>query len=217
MKKINTLAFVFIFSVFFSLKAMAIDAEWRAASAVVDDTTQRVIAMMEDRSLLLEENSARLNEKIETIVTPFIDFHGFGRGVMGRFARNASDAELNRFADVLKGTLVRTYTMAVSQFTVRSYEIIPPRAPSPRPEMQIVNVQLTSTEGKTYNMLYYMRLVDNKWMLVNVAIEGINIRLTFQNQFADMYQTSRSISAVIDNWEEQIASTVDGVVNDVDG
>lgn len=62
-----------------------------------------------------------------------------------------------------------------------------------------------------------MRNVDGNWMLVNVAVEGINLRLTFQNQFADMYQSSRDISAVIDSWEERVASTVAEVVEDVEG
>jgi phospholipid transport system substrate-binding protein len=83
--------------------------------------------------------------------------------------------------------------------------------------MQVVNVQLTSTAGKTYNILYYMRNVDGHWMLVNVAVEGINLRLTFQNQFADMFQRSRSVAAVIDSWEERVAQTIAEVVDDAEG
>ena len=217
MKKLYAAGLVFVFSIVFTLKALAADHEWEAAKQVVESTTEKVVELMSDSSLFKEENRGRLQSEIEQIVTPVIDFYGFGRGVMGRFARGASEEELERFAGVLKTTLIRTYSMAVSEFSVREFTITPPRAPSPQPEMQVVNVQLTSTAGKTYNILYYMRNIDGNWMLVNVAVEGINLRLTFQNQFADMYQRSRDVTSVIDNWEERVASTISEVMEDVEG
>lgn len=217
MKKFYVAGWIFLVSMLISAKSMSADAEWEAARAVVANTTENVIALMEDRSLLEEDNRIQLQTRIEDIVTPVIDFYGFGRGVMGRFARSATEEELQRFADILKTTLIRTYSLAVSEFAVREYVITPPRAPSPQPEMQVVNVQLTSTAGKTYNILYYMRNVDGHWMLVNVAVEGINLRLTFQNQFADMFQRSRNVAAVIDSWEERVAQTIAEVVEDAEG
>lgn len=217
MRTLRTASLVFLLAMFVTLKAYAVDPQWEDAKQVVESTTEKVVDLMRDTSLFKEENKDRLQSEIEQIVTPVIDFYGFGRGVMGRFARGASEDQLERFANVLKTTLIRTYSMAVSEFSIREYSITPPRAPSPQPEMQVVNVQLTSTAGKTYNILYYMRNVDGHWMLVNVAVEGINLRLTFQNQFADMYQRSRDISSVIDSWEERVASTIAEVVDDVEG
>lgn len=217
MKKLYSAATFFLVAFFLSTKALANDPNWEAARDVVAQTTESIIALMEDRSLLLDDNRAELQSKVEEIVTPVIDFYGFGRGVMGRFARSATEEELQRFADILKVTLIRTYSLAVSEFAVREYSITPPRAPSPQPDMQVVNVQLTSTAGRTYNILYYMRNIDGDWMLVNVAVEGINLRLTFQNQFADMFQRARSVSAVIDGWEERVARTIAEVVDDVEG
>ncbi len=217
MTKLYRASWIFIVTLLVSVKAFASDPNWEAARDVVAETTESIIELMQDRTLLRDENRTELQSRIETIVTPVIDFHGFGRGVMGRFARTATEAELDRFADILKTTLIRTYSLAVSEFAVREYSITPPRAPSPQPDMQVVNVQLTSTAGRTYNILYYMRNIDGNWMLVNVAVEGINLRLTFQNQFADMFQRARSVSAVIDGWEERVARTIAEVVEDVEG
>lgn len=217
MNKLYTAVWIFLVSMLITAKSFAIDSDWEGARTAVAQTTESVIALMEDRSLLQDDNRTELQTQIEAIVTPVIDFYGFGRGVMGRFARTATEDELQRFADILKTTLIRTYSLAVSEFAVREYSIIPPRAPSPQPDLQVVNVQLTSTAGKTYNIHYYMRKIDDSWMLVNVAVEGINLRLTFQNQFADMFQRSRSVAAVIDSWEERVASTIAEVVEDVEG
>ncbi|KAA0874065.1 MlaC/ttg2D family ABC transporter substrate-binding protein [Nitrincola tapanii] len=199
-----------------SSQTQAADESWQAASQVVEQTTEKMLVLMDDKSLRATSNRERLQHEIESIVTPVIDFYGFGRGVMGRFARTATEEELTRFSDILKTTLVRTYSIAMSDFSVKEYRILPPRAPSPQPDMQVVNVVLTSGNNKTFNVMYYMRKVEGNWMLVNVMVEGINLRLTFQNQFADMYQRSRSIAAVIDNWEERVASTVAQVIEDVE-
>lgn len=217
MKKLYAANLVFVLSILFTMRTFAADPEWEAAKLVVESTTEKVVELMSDSSLFQDENKERLQTEIDLIVTPVIDFYGFGRGVMGRFSRSATEEQLERFAAVLKTTLIKTYSMAVSEFSVREFTITPPRASSPQPEMQVVNVQLTSTAGKTYSILYYMRNIDGNWMLVNVAVEGINLRLTFQNQFADMYQSTRDVSAVIDSWEERVASTITEVVEDVEG
>lgn len=187
---------------------LAADPNWKEARDVVENTTERVLALTNNKALQGNKNRDRLQAEIESIVTPVIDFYGFGRGVMGRFARQASEEELQRFASVLKSTLVRTYAIAMSDFSVRDYAIVPPRAASPQPDMQVVNVTLTTSANKTFNVLYYMRNLDGNWMLVNVMVDGINLRLQFQNQFAEAYQRSRSIAAVIDDWEERMSSQV---------
>ncbi|WP_151702971.1 MlaC/ttg2D family ABC transporter substrate-binding protein [Nitrincola alkalilacustris] len=198
---------------FLPFQVMAVQEDWKEASAVIEQATERMLAMMKDETLLQEANRDQLLGEVENIVEEVIDFEHFARRVMGRYVRTATDEEIQRFADTIKSTLMRTYSLAMVGFEVRSYSISPPRAPSPEPGMQVVNVTVTSGDGQSFELLYYMLKQESGWKLVNVMVDGINLRITFRNQFADMYQRSRSIGAVIDSWEERIAGAVEEVLN----
>jgi len=194
-------------------QVMATQDDWKEASAVIEQATDRMLAMMKDENLRQQANRDELLGEVENIVEEVIDFEHFARRVMGRYVRTATDEEVVRFADTIKKTLMRTYSLAMVGFEVRNYTITPPRAPSPEPGMQVVNVTVTSGDGQSFGLLYYMLKQGNDWKLVNVMVDGINLRITFRNQFADMYQRSRSISAVIDSWEDRIAGAVEEVLN----
>ncbi|WP_409523264.1 MlaC/ttg2D family ABC transporter substrate-binding protein [Nitrincola sp. MINF-07-Sa-05] len=197
-----------------SFQTMATQDDWKEASQVVEKATDEMLAMMKDETLRQEANREQLLGEVERIVEEVIDFEHFARRVMGRYVRTATDEEVLRFADTIKQTLIRTYSLAMVGFEVRSYTITPPHAPSPEPGMQVVNVTVTSGEGQDFGLLYYMLKQDSGWKLVNVMVDGINLRITFRNQFADMYQRNRSISATIDSWEEKIASVVEEALDD---
>ncbi len=50
-----------------------------------------------------------------------------------------------------------------------------------------------------------MRLDDGQWKVVNVIVNGINLGLTFRNQFDQaMRDHNRDYDAVINGWSPQL-------------
>jgi phospholipid transport system substrate-binding protein len=60
-------------------------------------------------------------------------------------------------------------------------------------------------------VFYVVRDGDN-WKLVNVLIDGINLRVTFRNQFANLMEKYSKVGAAIDHWEEAMSSVAEGGV-----
>ncbi len=179
--------------------AMA-EASWQEASEVVDAATRDMLALMEREELTLEENTELLMEEIETVISPVVDFPYIAKRVMGKYYRRASDAERERFAEVFKTTLLRTYAKSIAGFELKQYRIQTPSGESPEPEKQVVSVDVSSGNGEVYTLVYYMLKQEQRWTLVNVMVDGINLRITFRNQFADLYQQNRTIAATIEAW-----------------
>ncbi|MDY6891817.1 MAG: ABC transporter substrate-binding protein [Pseudomonadota bacterium] len=177
---------------------------WDEASAVIDSATRDMLALMENDALTGEENIEAMMREIETIIAPVVDFPYIARQVMGKYYRRASDEEQKRFADVFKTTLLRTYAKSVSGFELRGYQILPPSSESPEPDKQVVSVRVDASNGQSYTLVYYMRRQQGRWTLVNVMVDGINLRITFRNQFADLYERNGSISATIEAWADQM-------------
>ncbi len=54
-----------------------------------------------------------------------------------------------------------------------------------QPDRDSVKMEVHSKEGKIYPVIYSMRLGDDgSWRMYNIIINGINIGLTYRNQFA---------------------------------
>jgi phospholipid transport system substrate-binding protein len=184
---------------------------WQEASGVMEQATRDMLAIVEDETLRQPENLDQMMNEVERVISPVVDFPYIAKRVMGKYYRRASEEEMARFTEVFKTTLLRTFAKAVVGFEFEGYEIVPPDADSPEADKQVVTVNVSSGNGQTYVLVYYMLKQDDRWTLVNVMVDGVNLRLTFKNQFADLYQRHDSISAVIDSWESQVSvDTADG-------
>ncbi|WP_286237308.1 MlaC/ttg2D family ABC transporter substrate-binding protein [Neptuniibacter halophilus] len=179
---------------------------WNEASAVIEGATRDVIQLMEDKTLLEESAEDLLIAEVDKVLSPVVDFSYIAKGVMGKYYRKANDAERERFAEVFKTTLLKTYAKALVGFKIEKYALVPPRGESPHEDKQIVSVDVFAADGSKYTLIYYMRKQEQSWMLVNAVLDGsINIRLSFKNQFAEMMQEHRGdVSKVIASWKDKV-------------
>lgn len=185
-------------------------ADWDSASQVMESATSDMLALVNDERLRQPENIEELMSEIDKLVGESVDFEYIAKSIMGKYYRRASDSEVEDFSVVVKSTLLRTYAKAIVGFDFKEFEIIPPVEQSPDPDKQIVNVNVSAEDGTVYSLLYYMVYKDDRWQLVNVVVDGINLRITFRNQFSGLMEQYGKISEVIEHWSEAMSDKVSG-------
>lgn len=185
--------------------AMPVQASWEEASQVVDDATGKMFALLEDPSYKAETHFDALLSEIDVLLDPVVDFPYISKLVMGKYYRKASTDERDQFSGVFRTTLLKTYAKAIVGFDIKGYKIVPAKRKSPKPDKQIVTVEVTSGAGIKYLLVYYMRKKQGEWRLVNVMLDGVNLRLTFKNQFADLAQKSKgNVGKTVTLWKEHV-------------
>jgi len=185
--------------------ATQVHASWDEAAAVIDGATRDVLAVLDDESIREEERFPELIEQIDGVLTPVVDFDYIAKRVMGKYYRRANGEQRAEFSDVFKTTLLKTYARALVGFEIESYRMVPPTKPSPKPDRQAVSVAVKSAGGTEYTLVYFMLKQGDSWRLVNASLDGINLRLTFKNQFANMAQEERGkVGQVISVWKEKV-------------
>lgn len=183
-------------------------ASWEEASKTMERVTDEMLVLVTDPEMRKPESTELLMQQVDTVMLDIVDYEYIGKSVMGKFVRRASDEEVKRFSDVFKNTILRTFAKAVSGFEFNGYSMVPPSAQSPEPDKQIVSVDLRAANGQTYSLVYYMVREPRGWVLVNVLVDGINLRVTFRNQFANLMEQYSSVAEVIDHWEESMSNVV---------
>nr|WP_082709083.1 ABC transporter substrate-binding protein [Marinobacterium profundum] len=192
------------------LPTLPAQASWEAASGVVEKVTQDMVTLLEEGVDINNDESLNATMvKVEERLGGLIDFDYIAQRVMGKFYRRADDAERAHFASVFKHTMVKTYTKALAGFEISRVEVAAQGPESPEPDKQVVTLNVYSSAGTKYSLVNYMLERDGQWQLVNVILDGINLRLTFTNQFADLAERNNgNIQQAIDSWESQVDSRV---------
>lgn len=194
-----------VFAFWLMVAAGLAQASWDEAAAVVDGATHNVLAVLDDESMKEEARFGDLLVEIDRVLAPVVDFDYISKRVMGKYYRRANAQQREQFSGVFKTTLLKTYARALVGFQIESYRLAKPAKPSPKAEKQAVSVVVKSANGTEFTLVYFMLKREGVWTLVNASLDGINLRLTFKNQFASMAQEQRGkVAAVIASWKKQV-------------
>lgn len=186
----------------------------RNAHQVVEDTTSRVMAAVQDATAYVDKDPQRYYDNIQAILDPVIDFRGFARGVMGDYAssdryrsldkagRATLKAQLDRFTEVMRLGLVRTYSKGLLAFGGSRIQLSKP-GPGDDSASTVSVRQLIFGEGtRPYEVMYQMgRDKGGDWKLRNMIIETVNLGAIYRGQFeAAARKHNGDLDKVIDNW-----------------
>ena len=189
------------------LVSFAANASWDEAREAVEQASASMMAVLENEDLKQPEQEELLINEIETILNPVVDFDYVSKRVMGKYFRRVNTQQQQEFSGVFKDTMVRTFAKSLVGFDIVRYEMAPQGKPSPKAEKQIVSVHIYSALGQQYTLVYYMLKQADGWKLVNVLVDGINLRLNFKNQFSDMVSRSGGdVKQVIADWKMAMAN-----------
>lgn len=140
-----------------------------------------------------------------TTLEPVVAFDAISRAVVGVHRSALTDAQQARFSDKFKRTMTRFYlesmvTFGVSEVTVRQ----PDNFDSSASRTQ-VRMDAEDRRGNSYEINYTMVKSDGQWAMQNMIVDGVNVGLTYRNQFDSAMSTNSGDAAqVIQNWEQFI-------------
>lgn len=153
------------------------------------------------KQYFLSDRDRYFNE-IEGVLNTFVDFTAVAEVVMNRFASSATDAQKQRFADILKTTLTRFYGASLVSYNGEQLVFLPPANPNSDPRADtVVGMEL---RGDTNLQLQYQMFIneENQWKLKNLSLAGINLGRQYFTQFsALMSKHNNDIDVVLDNWK----------------
>lgn len=140
--------------------------------------------------------------EIETVLNSFVDFNAVATVVMNRYAGSATEAQTQRFADILKTTLTRFYGASLVSYNGEKLVFLPPENPNADPRADtVVGMEL---QGDMSLKLQYQMFLndDDQWKLKNLSLAGINLGRQYFTQFSALMSAhDNDIDAVLDNWK----------------
>ena len=200
MKSLNK--FVVALAFFGIFPVLSYGQQYTAVETAEIGVMNLLSAVQESRGLFLTDRDSYFGA-IEEVLNSIVDFNAVAMVVMNRYAESASDAQKDRFADILRTTLTRFYGASLVSYEGQELAFLPSNNADADPRADtIVRMELRGGDANL-ELQYQMFLNENEeWKLKNLSLIGINLGRQYFTQFsALMSQNDDDIDAVLDNWK----------------
>jgi phospholipid transport system substrate-binding protein len=188
-------------------------AEDLGAFDVVQTTTDRVMAVVDEAPEYVDTDPDRYFGALQEVLDEVVDFSGFSRSVMGPYASKKRYQKLSpegkkqlrnqveRFTEVMRQGLVRTYGKGLLAFGGSRVEIQRPGSKVEEGKATVKQL-IYSDAADPYVIEYQMRRnKKGEWKLRNLIVETVNLGVIYRNQFqAAAKDSGGDLDVVIANW-----------------
>ena len=166
-----------------------------AASGVVLDSANRILATLDSRRAEFKANPVALNQFIKSEFNRSFDADYAARLVLGVHGRGAPAGDVADFAAAMADSLTARYGSSLLDFNTRLSVKVKSEAPLPGGRGMRVTTQMLRAGKDPIPVDYLLRNVGGKWKVFDVMIEGISYVQAFKNQF-DAPLNQKSIKQV---------------------
>ena len=193
MKKV----FIYVFSLLFLVPANSNEIN---PETFIDSKAQSMVQVIVNNPDLFETDPNLFKKKIKDIFEPMVDFRRVSASVMGKENYLKSSTEQrSEFIEVFKNSLLDTYASTLAQWGDQKI-VTKFTNKTTFEKIEDVNQDLL-TESNSYPITYKVRKSGEGWKIINIIVNGVNLGLTFRNQFRALAEEfDGDIDKVILNW-----------------
>ena len=113
----------------------------------------------------------------------------------------ATREQRTKFVEVFRESLLDTYAETLAQWGNSKITTQFPEYYEPKNSNIVEVKQILDTGNSKYPISYKLRKNNEGWKIVNIIINGVNLGLTFRNQFESLASANNNdIDLTIENW-----------------
>lgn len=166
----------------------------------IDSKAQEMVQVLQENSELFYSDKDAYENKIKVIFEPIIDFRRVSALVMGKkYYVAATKDQRSQFIEVFKNSLLDTYSETLAQW--QDQKIVTYFPDNLEFEKQVNVKQNLFTSSSVYPIKYTVRKDGDEWKIINIVVNGVNLGLTFRNQFRALADShDGDINQTIASW-----------------
>ncbi|HKE43087.1 MAG TPA: ABC transporter substrate-binding protein [Steroidobacteraceae bacterium] len=170
-------------------------------SKLIEDCANRMLKDLDAHRAEYRKDPSKVNKLVDDVLLPHFDTQYAARLVLGRYWRDASQDQRQRFIDAFYKSLLENYGSALVEFTADRMKVLPYQG-DPASDRATVRTEVKRSDGTRVPVNYSMRKTDEGWKAWDVTIEGISYVKNFRTQYgAEIDQ--KGLDAVIKRLETE--------------
>ena len=194
---------------FFSLKILFVFLLSKSLSAdkipelheYIDSNAQYFLTVIKEEGSNYDENPEEFKDRLKNIWEPMVDIKIVSRLILSsKIYNSATIAQKDLFEERTKKLLLDTYVTTLLEF--ENYQIkTDENIKINKNKTYEVLVNFYSDSSSFVTKLTIYKNAAGEYKIINIIIDGINLGLTFRNQFQDTYLENNSdLDIAIESW-----------------
>ena len=150
---------------------------------LVKDTTVKMFAKLKAEKQNLDKNPDLIYGMVSEIVLPHFDFITMSKWVLGKNWRNASRAQKIGFIKAFRELMVRTYSVALLEYTDTEIKYKPLRDDVSKGDVT-VRTQAETGKSAPVTINYSLHKKKKGWKVYDISVEGVSLISNYRTTFA---------------------------------
>ena len=162
----------------------------------------KIFKYINDSENLLKEDRIKFLDGLEDALKDLIISKEISKRVLGK--KNyliATKKQKNDFDLKFKNTLFDTYSAALVELDNTNIVINSHVHPNERLDLAIVKMSVNVSDSD-FDLIYKMKKINNKWSVIGIILDGIDLIAIFRKQFNKLLDDSEgNFDLAIQNWK----------------
>jgi phospholipid transport system substrate-binding protein len=175
------------------------------AETMMADIGEKVVNILTDKSLSTEERTQQFQEILDTK----FNASAIGKFVLGRYWKQATKQEKERFIELFKTVTASNYALLFKDYTSEKFEVL-----GSRPEKDggvTVLSQIIRPNGQTIPIDWKIFEKKGELRIYDVILEGISMGITQRSEYASViHQGGGTVQAIIQALERRAGGQPSG-------
>jgi phospholipid transport system substrate-binding protein len=165
----------------------------------VTDLAAHVVAALRDRSV----DEAQRLARVDRLTAGAFELDRAARIALGRYWKTAPDAERREFAALFKDYVLTSYGRRFHQFADRTFRVA---GVAPAGDDVVVG-SLVEGGATPIRLDWRLTATESGWRVLDIAVEGVSLLVTFRNEFAAVIERSGGrLAGLLDELRHRVAA-----------
>lgn len=189
-------------AVLMTMAASFVQAADHPAQILVEDAISTMFALYQDEGDRLKSDPEFLQEKIDELIMPNLDFETMTKLAVSKFWRRADADQHTALVDEFTTLLLNTYTSALTQYSgdTGTIKFAPFRAEK-RDDRAVVRSTFTQSAGADVPVLYKLRDNDG-WKIYDIEVNDVSLVTGYRSAFSNEIEKN-GIDGLIETLKER--------------
>lgn len=171
---------------------------------VVEEVTASMMEIIGAGEEALKEDPEAYFRDIRRMLEANVSFPYIARNVMASYWAQADEQQRKDFVETFTRSMVETLGKGMASYQNLNIRTLEPEGDFSELRRVEVVQEIRAQDGTSRVSYTLARNRENEWKLINVVLNGVNLGMSFRDQFAQaMRQHDDNIDKVIRNWAQQ--------------
>lgn len=153
-------------------------------NTLIEKAANNVLAKIRSDRELKSGSLAKVNEAVDQLILPYVDFTKTTRLAVGRYWRDATPEQQAALVKEFRNMLVRTYGGAVSTISPQAKVEMRPFRDDPAATDVVVRTLVSDDDRDPVQVDYRMEKTDQGWKIYDLNVLGVWFIQNYRNQFS---------------------------------